>query len=70
MFIYVWLTNSLIEFTLRYISGIIDRKSHEPKFEDAKEIVSFGIPHPYHPTAHQNAIPHSVNVNPLIQKHR
>jgi hypothetical protein len=59
-------------FDLRYISGIIDRKSHDtfkPKFEDAKEIVSFGIAHPFHgvnpPTTHQN----SINVNPLI-KHR
>jgi hypothetical protein len=66
-------THSLINSSLRYISGIIDRNSHEnfkPKFDDANDIVSFGIAHPFHgvipSTSHQNAIPHSLNVNPLI----
>jgi hypothetical protein len=69
------LTNHSLNSQLRYISGILDRKSHEPKFDDAKEIVSFGIAHPFHgvipSTSHQNAIPHSINVNPLMyNKHR
>lgn len=71
-------THRLINSPLRYISGIIDRKSHDnfkPNFDDAKEIVSFGIAHPFHgvipQTSHQNAIPQSFNKNPLIHdKHR
>lgn len=59
----------------RYISGIIDRKSNEhfkPKFEDAQEIVNWGLTHPYHgvipPTSSQVIIPpssHSISLNPF-----
>lgn len=65
----------------RFISGIMDRKSYgsfKPKFADAKEIVQWGIAHPYHgvlpPSAQSNIIPpssHSVNLNPFNRgKHR
>lgn len=65
-------TNNSTSFRLRFISGIIDRKSHDkfkPHVDDANEIVNWGLTHPYHGVIPPNVLSptsHTLKVNPFI----